>query len=200
MLIFWGAAVFGSVLFLLRTVLFIVGGVGGNDADGDGAGDADAGGAGDDAEAAHHAHITEAGNGAFRLLSLNSVTGFVAMFGWAGLAARSQYGLGLAASLGVGGVAGFVTMLSAAALFHGAMKLRSGGARFTLAEAVGVVGEVYLRVPSDGKGRVSFVVNGVKHMADAVSDNGDELSSFNKVLVTRVIDSHTIAVVQFDAK
>jgi hypothetical protein len=216
MLIFWGAAIFGSVLFLLRTILFVAGGLGAEAHDGDGnaavsdagdvsdGGDAGGGIAGDDAGntavAAHHAHVAEAGNGAFRLLSLNSITGFIAMFGWAGLAAHAQYGLGMLAALGVGGVAGFATMLIAALLFHGAMKLRSNGAKFTLSEATGVVGDVYLHVPGEGKGRVSFVVNGVKHEADAVSDNGEEIPSFNKALVTRVIDSRTVAVVQFDAK
>jgi hypothetical protein len=194
MLIFWGAAIFGSVLFLLRVILFIAGGLGAEVDDGDVADSSDA------EVDAHHSHVAEAGNGAFRLLSLNSMTGFVAMFGWAGLAAHVQYGLGMLTALCAGGVAGFATMLVTALLFHGAMKLRSNGAKFALSDAAGVVADVYLRVPSEGKGRVSFVVNGVKHEVDAVSDSGEEIPSFDKALVTRVIDTRTVAVVLFETK
>jgi hypothetical protein len=183
MLGFWGAAIFGSVFFLLRVILFIAGaGDGGTDS-GDGAdGTAD---------------VAEAGNGAFRLVSLNSLVGFIALFGWGGLAARVQYGLGLPLSLLVGAGAGFAAMLSTALIFHGAMKLRSDGARFSMKDAVGCEAEVYLRIPAQGKGRVSFVVNGVKHEVDAVSDTADLIPSFEKTLVTRVIDSRTVAVVRF---
>ncbi|MDR1324625.1 MAG: hypothetical protein LBK00_01140 [Treponema sp.] len=177
MLGFWGAAIFGSVFFLLRVVLFIAG-VGGADSD--------------------NAGVTEAGNGAFRLLSLNSLTGFTAMFGWGGLAARAQFGLDMPLSLLVGVGAGLVAMLSTALIFHVAMKLRSDGARFSMKDAVGCEAEVYLRIPAQGKGRVSFVVNGVKHQADAVSDTADLIPSFEKTLITRVIDSHTVAVVYFE--
>jgi hypothetical protein len=183
MLGFWGAAIFGSVFFLLRVILFIAG-VGGADSGDDGGGDAG---------------VTEAGNGAFRLVSLNSLIGFTAMFGWGGLAARVQFGLGLPLSLLAGAGVGLFAMLSTALIFHGAMKLRSDGAKFSMKDAVGCEAEVYLRIPAQGKGRVSFVVNGVKHQADAVSDTADLIPSFEKTLITRVIDSRTVAVVRFDS-
>ncbi|MDR0637083.1 MAG: hypothetical protein LBF87_08395 [Treponema sp.] len=181
MLGFWGAALFGSIFFLLRVILFIAGA--GGDSGGEDGGDAG---------------VAEAGNGAFRLLSLNSLTGFTAMFGWGGLAAREQFGLGLPLSLLVGAGAGFAAMLSTALIFHAAMKLRSDGARFSMQDAVGCEAEVYLRIPAQGKGRVSFVVNGVKRQADAVSDTADLIPSFEKTLITRVIDSHTVAVIRFE--
>jgi hypothetical protein len=180
MLGFWGAAIFGSVFFLLRVILLIAG-----------AGEVDSDGTDSDAD------VAEAGNGAFRLLSLNSLTSFTAMFGWGGLAARVQFGLGLPLSLLVGAGTGLAAMLSTALIFHGAMKLRSDGARFSMKDAVGCEAEVYLRIPAQGKGRVSFVVNGVKHQADAVSDTADLIPSFEKTLITRVIDSRTVAVVRF---
>ncbi|MDR1398817.1 MAG: hypothetical protein LBJ41_02710 [Treponema sp.] len=179
MLCFWGAAVFGSVFFLLRVILFIAG-AGGDDDSGD-------------------TDIAEAGNGAFRLLSLNSLTGFTAMFGWGGLAAQAQFGLNLPLSLLAGAGAGLVAMLSTALVFYGAMQLRSSGARFSLKDAVGCEAEVYLRIPTQGKGRISFVLNGVKHQTDAVSDTAELIPSFEKTLITRVIDSHTVAVVRFES-
>jgi hypothetical protein len=184
MLGFWGAAIFGSVFFLLRVILFIVG-IGGDGIDSSVGDGGDVG-------------VAEAGNGAFRLLSLNSLTGFTALFGWGGLAAQTQFGLGLPLSLLVGAGAGLVAMLSTALIFHGAMKLRSDGARFSMKDAVGCEAEVYLRIPAQGKGRVSFVVNGVKYQADAVSDTADLIPSFEKTLITRVIDSRTVVVVRFE--
>jgi hypothetical protein len=173
MLVFWGAAVFGSIFFLLRTLLFIAG-----------AGSADDG-------------AVEAGNGAFRLVSLNSLIGFTALFGWGGLAARVQFGLDLPASLLAGAGAGFAAMLSTALVFHGAMKLRSAGERFSLSEAEGCEAEVYLRIPAQGKGRVSFTVNGVKRQADAVSEAGEPIPSFEKTLIVRAVDSRTVSVIRF---
>ncbi|MDR1211075.1 MAG: hypothetical protein LBK40_02460, partial [Spirochaetaceae bacterium] len=86
MIVFWGAAIFGSVFFVLRVVLFVVGGFGADTDGGEPVLD-------DDPVHLSHSRELEASDGAFKLLSLNSVTGFIAMFGWAGLAAYSQYGL-----------------------------------------------------------------------------------------------------------
>jgi hypothetical protein len=191
MLVFWGAAIFGSVFFILRVILFVVGGFGADVPDDDLSLD------GGPAEFEHSQDL-EASEGAFKLLSLNSITGFIAMFGWAGLAAYSQYGLPLPAALLIAGLAGFLVLIITAGLFYFAMKLKSPGAEFDIRDAVGITAEVYLQISPPKTGRISFPVNGVKHEADAVSGNGTVIQSFEKVRITKVIDSRTVAVVPYD--
>jgi hypothetical protein len=185
-LIFWGAALFGSVFFLLRVITMIVGGLGTETHDD--MSDADASDTGD-------SHQTS--DAAFKLLSLNSLTGFIALFGWAGLAAYVQYSLPFSLALLIAGACGLVAMLATSLLFYGALKLKSDGARFAIEQATGATAAVYLRIPANGTGRISCVVEGARHEIDAVSDTGEEIASFETVLVTRTLDSRTVAVIPF---
>jgi hypothetical protein len=191
--VFWFAAIFGSVFILLRVALLIFGGFG---ADADGSADAvhDGGGGGGDA---HDGAPTDA---AFKLLSLNSITGFIAMFGWAGLAAYIQYTLPFIVSLAIAVASGAVVMSLSALLFYLAMKLKSPGEVFELADALGAAAEIYLEIPEGGTGRARFSVNGVKHEADAASETGNLIKSFQRVTITRIIDSRTIAVSPYGEK
>jgi hypothetical protein len=117
------------------------------------------------------------------------------MFGWAGLAAHSQYELPFPAALLIAAAAGFLVLVITAALFYFAMKLKSPGAEFDITQAAGAAAEVYLQISPPQTGKISSVVNGVKHEFDAVSGNGEAIPSFAKVKITGIIDSHTVAVV-----
>ncbi|MDR2096632.1 MAG: hypothetical protein LBP76_14110 [Treponema sp.] len=193
MLVFWGAAIFGSLFFVLRVILFVVGGFGADIPDDDlSPGDEPAG-----TDASEDLGTSE---GAFKLLSLNSITGFIAMFGWAGLAAYSQYGLPFPAALLIAGLAGFFVLVITAALFYFAMKLKSPGAEFDITGALGAAAEVYLQIVPPKTGRVSFTVNGIRHEADAVSGDGKPIGSFEKVRITGVIDPHTVAVEPYNGE
>jgi hypothetical protein len=171
MLIFWIAAVGGSIFFALKVVVSIVGGF-----DGD---------SGDELDA------TE---GAFKLLTLNSVTGFIAIFGWAGLSSAYQFQLSLLLSFLIAVVFGFAAMLITALLFHLAMKLKSGGERFDIKQAVGEGGEIYIQIPQKGVGKVTFALNGIRHEFDAMSEDEAGINSFEKVVITKIIDQHTLLV------
>jgi hypothetical protein len=177
------------VFFVLRVVLFVVGGFGADTPGDEPALD-------DDPVHLAHSQELEASDGAFKLLSLNSVTGFIAMFGWAGLAAYSQYALPFSVALIIAGLSGFGVLFVTAALFYFAMKLKSPGAEFDISRALGSTAEVYLRISPHGTGKISFVVNGTKHECDAVS--GETIQSFEKVTITGVVDSHTVAVVPYE--
>jgi hypothetical protein len=171
MYIFWIAAAAGSLFFVLRTAVSIVSGFDSDNAD-----------------------ELDASEGAFKLLSLNSVTSFVAIFGWVGLACLYQFKLSLLVSVGIAAVFGFLAMFITVWLFRLAMRLKSGGAVFDIKESVGQNGEVYIRIPLGGAGRVTFTVNGIKHEFDAVSEDEGIIDSFERVTITRIIDSHTVAV------
>jgi hypothetical protein len=180
--VFWGAALFGSVFFLLRVITMIAGGLGAEAHD-------DMSDAPDDS--------SQGSEDAFKLLSLNSLTGFIALFGWGGLAAYIQYSLPFSLALLIAGGCGLVAMLATSLLFYGALKLRSDGERFAVEQAVGAAATVYLRIPADGTGRISCVVQGTKREIDAVSELSEEIPSFQPVLVTRALDSRTVAVILF---
>ncbi|MDR2865767.1 MAG: hypothetical protein LBV68_09185 [Spirochaetaceae bacterium] len=185
-LIFWIAAIFGTVLFILRVALFVFGGFG-TDTDMTSQGDISDSGAGD---------VSQASDAAFKLLSLNSITGFIAMFGWAGLAAYSQHRLSFLVSLGIAIFAGCIVIVLTASLVHFAMKLKSPGEVFTLKNAVGKVAEVYLEIPAGyhEPGRIIFTVNGAQHEADALCENGQLIKSFERVTIIRVLDPRTVLV------
>lgn len=161
----------GSVFFALRIVVSVVGGF--------------------DSGSADELDGTE---GAFKLLSLNSITSFMAMFGWVGLACVYQFKLSLLISVGIAVIFGFLAMYVTTLLFRLAAKLKSGGATFNIKESIGQNGEIYIRIPPAGVGRIRLSINEVKYEFDAVSENGDAIDSFEKAAVTRVIDSHTLAV------
>jgi hypothetical protein len=110
------------------------------------------------------------------------------------LAAWVQFSLPFALSLGIAAAAGFIMMLLTALLFSLAMRLKSPGAQFRLQDALGSVAEVYTQIPAAGTGKVSFAVNGAKHEADAVATEGGSIDSFEKVIITRIVDSHTVEV------
>ncbi|MDR2635728.1 MAG: hypothetical protein LBC08_02735 [Campylobacteraceae bacterium] len=168
MTIFWAAAIFGSIFFVLRVISSIVGGFG----DGD----------------------TDATDDAFKLLSLNSITSFIAMFGWSGLAAHSQYQFSFFISLAVAIVCGVLTMFITAFLFKQAMRLKSSGVVFDINQAVGQTAEVYMRIPKEGSGKIIFTLNSIKHEFDAVCEEAYDIDSFERVVITKIIDSHTFAV------
>jgi hypothetical protein len=169
--IFWIAALAGSAFFVLRVVVSIVGGF---DSDG-----------GDEAD------TTE---GAFKLLSLNSITSFIEMFGWVGLACLYQFKLSLLISVVIAVICGFFAMFITAWLFKLAMKLKSGGAVFNIKDSIGQHGEVYARIPLGGVGRAAFIINGTRHEFDAVAEDEIGIDSFERVVITRIIDARTVAV------
>ena len=184
-LIFWGTAILGTVFFLLRVLLLIVGGFA--DVDGD----------------ALHSDATDIhGDGShgdgtdvsFKLVSLNSITGFIMMFGWAGLASYLQFNLNSGISLLIALVVGLMSMYLTTMLFRMAMKLTSPGEVFDINSTVGVHGEVYLTIPSNGTGKITVTVNGVSRMFDAVSEEKNEITSFKKIVVTKIINSDTLSV------
>lgn len=180
--LFWVFAVFGTLFFLIRVVFAIVGGFGVEDADGGGEGTAD------DADGSHESDV------AFKLISLNSVTGFLMMFGWVGLASYKDHGLIAAQAVLAAFVGGLVTMALTAQLFRIAMNFTSKGSRFTIKSLVGANGSVYVRIPSDGRGQVQVSHNDRTRTLEAISEDHVELESFTNIKVVKVVDPRTVSV------
>ncbi|MCB0328101.1 MAG: hypothetical protein KDD70_00520 [Bdellovibrionales bacterium] len=189
-------AIGGSLFFLLRVAMVLIGGF---------ADDFDTVGA-HDTLGAHHghtnfddtagdAHHTEA---AFKLVSLNTISAFIMMFGWAGLTAKLQFNLGIPASVLIALTVGITAMVVTALLYMWALRLASPGADFHIAETIGKSGSVYQEIPAEGMGKIQISINGFIRELQARCDTSEAVPSFSNVLVTGTLDNETVVVKRVD--
>jgi membrane protein implicated in regulation of membrane protease activity len=173
-------ALVGTVIFMLRIGLMLVGGIADVDTpdvemDGGhpGYGDADY---------------------AFQILSIQAISAFAAGFGWGGMAAMRSFELSFAASVIVGLVTGAAVMWLFATGMKAMFRLQSSG-NTDIRATVGREGEVYTRVPPRGEGRgsVRVVVDDRDRIYNAVSDSVEILRSA-RVRVLSVNDDNTLLV------
>lgn len=169
-------AVVGTAIFLLRLAAALFLGV---DADVDVDFDAD----------------MEVGHGAgFGLISLFSITSFIMGAGWAGLAARIEWGLGpIAGAFAAAGI-GFALMLLAASMML-LMRRAVHEVKIDHRGAVGRTGTAYQAIPARGQGvgKVRVVVSGQSMIVPAVS-TGPAIDSFASVTIADVRDDKTFIV------
>lgn len=181
MRMYWGVAIFASVIFVIQMVMSFIG-VGdvdsmGGDADVDFSTDADS--------------LDDAG--AMHLLSIRNIIYFLLGFGWAGVSLCHSIENGIllcvtAVAVGCLFVAIFIF------LFRQMMRLQTNGA-YDINDAVGKVCDVYMRIPASqqGLGKVQISFNGsVQEIAAATE--GEDIPSGNKVRVLRVIDGTSLLV------
>ena len=166
---FWFCALAGSGMFLIQFLLYFVG----TDVD----------------------DFDDHSSQNFKWLSKQAVTGFLMMFGWVGLAAKKELGFSPPVSMALAIVAGVIAMLITGSIFKLARKLRSSGTVFRLEDAIGKEASVYQRIPKDGIGKVSLSLHEMTHEIDAVSLNGEEVSSFSPVQIIKKADEQTVVVV-----
>ena len=177
--IFWGIAIFSSVIFVIQTVLSFMGM---GDHDLDSGVDADAGAdASDDAGAVH-------------LLSFRNIIYFLFGMGWAGVSLWHTIEnriLLVVVSLLVGCL--FVAIFIA--IFRAMMKLQHNGA-FDINDAVGKTVDVYLRIPPQrqGQGKVQVSFNGSVQELDAQTDSETMIPSGAKVQVVEVLNKKILIV------
>ena len=190
-LLLWGCALGGSLFFLLRVLMMMIGGVGAEDLDVSVDADADM----HDVDS-HSTHHTEA---AFKLFSLNSILAFVMMFGWSGLTASVQFDLGFLTSFLIALVVGSLTMALTAYMFLLMRRFVSEGANFKTSDLVGHTGTVYVRIPAQGKGRVHITLNGILREIDAVAGGDEQIDSFTSVKVSKLLDDNTVFVERTEA-
>ena len=175
--VYWGIAIFASVIFVIQTVMSFVGI---SDVDTDVDVDANVDGL-DDA-------------GAMHLLSIRNIVYFLLGLGWAGV---SLWGT-IANRLVLASVAIVVGCLFVAIflfLFRQMMKLQHNGA-FDINDAVGKTVDVYLRIPASGQGigKVQVSFNGSVQEIDARTDGDTLIPSGAKVRVIEVLNNRVLLV------
>ena len=185
---YWLCAVGGTFFFLLRVAFVVLGGFGADDF-----GCADEGLTLDGPNEPDFSSTGDS-DAAFRLLSLNSISAFVMMFGWVGLAASFEHKLSVFASLACAFSGGLLMMAATSYLFVLARKVACEGAEFQVEQVTGKIAKVYMRIPCGGKGKVHITVNGLLRELDAQSNLPEPIESFTSVLITGTLGPSLVIV------
>ncbi|MGD8456101.1 MAG: hypothetical protein PVF83_06935 [Anaerolineales bacterium] len=189
--IYWGATIIGGTLFILRTILLLVGG--GVDHD-----DFDLHVEGDlhvEHDLQFDADYTDTYSDSdfdFKLLSMQGLTGFFMLFGLVGLALLKANFAILITIMG-GGLAGLFAVWVISVVFSQLKRLQSDGT-VNIKNAIGQNGSVYLVIPPKGSGQVQVPVQGALRIFDAVSKDGKNIKTGKKVRVTGIVDNKTLVV------
>ena len=177
--IYWGVAIFASVIFVIQTVMSFVG-IG--DMDTDASVDVDPSpDAMDDA-------------GAMHLLSIRNIVYFLLGVGWTGVSLWNTIDNRIVLAL-IAVAVGCLFVAIFLFLFRQMMKLQHNGA-FDINDAVGKTVDVYLRIPAAGQGmgKVQVSFNGSIQELDARTDSSAMIPSGTKVRVIDVIDRSVLIV------
>lgn len=169
--LFYGVcAVIGGVLLIIRFFMQVLGADHGDvdldipdGADLDASGDADS---------------------SFSLLSLQTLTSFLLMFGLVGLAMVRQ-GAGTYISLAVAILAGCVAVWLIGLLFRMLLSFQSSGT-IPIQKAVGCPGRVYLTIPENGTGVILVSIDSRQREYDARAEDNGRIATDTPVEVVAV--------------
>lgn len=174
--VFWGCAIVASIIFILQTVLTLVGiDHVDTDTDFDGGSTMDLG-------------------GGMNLFTIRNLMGFLIGFGWTGVcfwdAIDSTVLLTLLAL-----VVGCLFVGIFVFIYRQTRKLEHNGA-FNIKTILGQTADVYLRIPAEGegKGKIQVSINGAVQEFDAVTDGAELIPTGRKVRITDIIDGETVRV------
>ena len=135
-------------------------------------------------------HMTDGGNpadfGSLRLLTLQTVVTFLAVFGWVSIICITA-GMPTLVGGGIGLACGLVMMFVVAKLVQVSRKLAENGV-LNLRNAIGETATVYLTVPEKdgGSGKITMRLQGRFGEFDAISDSPTPIENGAQVLVIDV--------------
>jgi hypothetical protein len=187
-------ALLATTLFVLRMVLLLAGAHHGGDFHHDvpDSGPADSGGG-------HHADAkTSAADdavGAFKVLSLQTITAFAMGFGWAGIAALNGFHKPMVTCV-LFGILGGVAMVWILALLLKAMHDLQASGNISLESTIGLCGDVYANIPPKGQGTGQVRVVVSDHMRIYNAHSADQAApTATKVRVLAVNEDNTLTVI-----
>lgn len=173
--IYWAIAIVSSIVFLIQTIVSLIG-------IGDFETDLDVGG-GDGMDS----------SGFSDLLSMRNAINFLLGLGWSGVCFYNRISNGFILGL-VSIIFGLAFVAIFIYVFKKMMKLESNGA-FDINTAIGKTCDVYLRIPANraGTGKVQISFNGSVQELDAVTD-GEMIPSGSKVTVVEILNNKILRV------
>jgi len=177
-IVFGISALVGGLLFLIWFLLMMIGGA-----------------VGDMAQGLFEVEVGDT-DLSFKALTFQGISAFFMMFGLIGLW-LTQSNAGDAIAVIAGLVSGGVSMWLIGKLFEGFKQLEETST-VDINKAIGSTGEVYLRIPSSGKGQVQVTFQGQLRTYDAVSSDGNSYSTGDFIEVTGVLAGDTLEVKGFN--
>ena len=208
--IFTACAVFGGTLLICQTIMTLLGMSGDHDVGGDvhggdfhggdvhagGAGLGHAAGPGDQLE--HGAHHQHSSTWFFGIVTFRTVVAALTFFGMAGMASLTN-DIAEGPSLVIALLAGFAAMYSVHWLMRQLGRMHADGS-VRIDRAVGMTGNVYLRVPGarQGAGKIQLNLQNRTVELTAWTDQA-ELPTGTTVVVTKVVGSDAVDVVAASA-
>ncbi len=172
--VFWFIAIIFSVLFLMQFILLLIG--------------FEAGGGSID-------HPGDVGvyEHEFSALSMRSIIAFFTFFGWTGVLAINNH-LNVWISVLLAGIVGLAAMFIVAYMVYKFSQLEQSGT-LNLYNALDQPGEVYLSIPSQGKGvgKVHLKVDGTIREVDAITE-GDALKTGTSIKVIEIMNGNVLKV------
>ena len=173
-LVFGISALIGGFLFLIWFLLMMIGGA-----------------VGDMAQGLFEVEMGDT-DLSFKALTFQGISAFFMMFGLIGLwLVQSEAGDTIAVIAGL--TSGGISMWLIGKLFEGFKQLEETNT-VDISRAIGSTGEVYLRVPSSGKGQVQVTFQGQLRTYDAISSDGKEYSTGEYIEVTGVMAGDTLEI------
>lgn len=169
----------GTLLYLIKMILFLIGG------DVDGEGDlSDVDGGMDEGD----------GGDSFSLVSTQSILAFLMGTGWIGLAAQREWEMNDMNSLFAAVGFGIVMMLFSSFLTFKIKKLNYTP-KIDIKEAIGKRGRAYTNVPAKGEGigQVELTVGDKLQILQASSNDG-AIKAFDNIIVENVDDSGNLII------
>ncbi|MDR2907516.1 MAG: serine protease [Bacteroidales bacterium] len=169
---YWGIAIIASIIFVIQTVISLVGGDVFDDADFDADGDA---------------------GGVSHFFSVRNLVNFLLGAGWGGVCFYHII-LSKVLLMLVAVVIGIVFVLIFFGLIKILLQLQKDNS-FHLSETLDQVADVYLSIPENksGSGKIQISVRGSFHELDAITI-GERIATGSKVRVIKIIDNHVVLV------
>ncbi len=165
--IYYYIALFSTILFVLKLVLFAT--VGG------------------DTEVAADFNSEVDTDCSFNFISIQSVIAFFMGFGWMGYSALKQFELSQLISFGAAFGVGIVFMFLTAYLMFLVKKLEKK-VKKDKSTAIDQVGKAYTSFSPRSMGQIEIEINGQLSVVNAMNDTDEQINSFDVIKVTKVVD------------
>ncbi len=183
--IFWACALIGSGIFFIQFLINIFGIADHDSLDANNALSND-----------QHDSSSDAVDGRkFKCLSIQTITGFLMMFGWTALTCQKQFKLSNITTIGISLSAGTFAAIILRSILKLAKKLKSSGTIYRIEDAIGKEAYVYHRIPKGGIGKISISLQNLTHEIDAISLHAEDLPSFSRVKIIEKKDGKTVVVI-----
>lgn len=133
--------------------------------------------------------------GQIKWISVQTLTGFLMMFGWTALTCQKEFGIDGPLMIAIALTAGAIAIYIIAMLLRFTAKMHSRGTVFNIDSTIGLEALVYHRIPVNGVGKITVCIENFTREIDALSKDQHELTLFSKVKIIQKIDDKTVLVI-----